>query len=644
MKFTELDLHPLLQKNIDKINFIECTPIQESAIPNILQSRDIAGLAQTGTGKTAAFLLPLIDRVLRGRDMAAQPGGGSVPEANPDDQNDPEKTTAGAEAAELHLRYFPEWRRRQYILILVPTRELADQVYENCQIFLEGTGLSAISVYGGTTYEKQKNGFRDGVEFVIATPGRLIDLHKENICDLRQVRAIVFDEADRMFDMGFKDDMKFILRRIPRERQFLVFSATLNFDVLNVAYEFGAFPVEINISKDQAKADNVADEILHVGQSDKPKFLLSMLKVRNPKQAIIFSNFKHNVERVARFLSENGVPAVGISSLLTQAQRNRVMAQFKGENERNILVATDLAARGLDILGVDLVVNYELPDDPENYVHRIGRTGRAGHKGHAFSLVSDRDVDALTRIEDFLGHKIAIGWLDDKDMVTEMKPFPQDHDRPRSFDRGPREGGRSGGGRGGPRRDGGRDGGRGHGGGRGPRPGGQGGGGRPHHNRNENRNGEHRKDFKRPHHDRPQNDRNQQQPVDGDNLQLQDVPQDQKQSGLRQPQRERRSLRGGPRGEHRRRNQGQERERSPDWQKRDGEAKRDGPRTADVHRRDRLHTNRGHNNRHRHKDGQPRQAGVYRPGGPRPGAAAAKSASVGAKVTGFFKKLFGAKD
>lgn len=422
MKFAELSLHPKIEENLKNINFVDCTPIQEQAIPHLLQGKDLAGLAQTGTGKTAAFLVPLIDRILHSIENSGHP------------------------------RSFREWKKRNCLLVLVPTRELADQVYENASTLLPNTGLSAVAIYGGTTYDKQKAALKSGVEIVIATPGRLIDLYKEHCFDMGQVRAVVFDEADRMFDMGFKDDMKFILRRIPKERQFLVFSATLNFDVLNVAYEFGAEPVEINISRDQAKAEHVKDQIFHVGQEDKPAYLLSLLRKQEPRQAIIFSNFKHNVERITQFLNKNGLPAMGISSLLTQGSRNRVMAQFKAENDRNILVATDLAARGLDILGVDMVVNFELPDDPENYVHRIGRTGRAGQEGKAFSLVSDRDVDALSRIEAFMKNKIESGWLDDADIVSGFVPFPREErfggggmgrrgERPsRDRDRGPRRG------------------------------------------------------------------------------------------------------------------------------------------------------------------------------------------------------------
>ncbi len=466
MKFSEIQLHPILQANLDQIQFVECTKIQDQAIPWIRKGKDLSGLAQTGTGKTGAFLVPIIDRILK----ATQP--------------DP--TVAESETVA-----FPEWKRRQYILVLVPTRELCEQVQENAVKFLANTGMSSVAVYGGTSYDKQTAAMKNGVEFVIATPGRLIDLYKEHNVDLGLIRGIVFDEADRMFDMGFKDDMKFVLRRVPKDRQFMVFSTTLNFDVLNTAYEFGADPVEINISRDQAKAENVKDSIYHVGQDEKASYLLSVLKKHDPKQAIIFSNFKHNVDRITRFLNSNGVPTVGISSLLTQAQRNRVMEQFKAENDRNILVATDLAARGLDILGVDLIVNFDLPDDPENYVHRIGRTGRAGATGTAYSLVSDRDVDALQRIEEYLKHKVDALWLDETEIIKDYQPFPRDEGR---FNKGPSfrdrprpsGGGGGGGGDRGPRRDGRSGPGGGGGGGRdrGPRrdgrsgPGGGGGGGR----------------------------------------------------------------------------------------------------------------------------------------------------------------------
>jgi ATP-dependent RNA helicase RhlB len=458
LKFADLHLEPSLNTSIEKLGFAETTPIQTAVFPHIFEGKDVAGLAQTGTGKTAAFVIPLMDRILKGR----------VALENLSEEQKPE----------IIKRSFQDWKAQNFVLILVPTRELAEQVQENIQKLGEASGLRSAAVYGGTAYDKQKEAFKNQVEFVVATPGRLIDLYKEHIVDLKQVRAIVFDEADRMFDMGFKDDMKYILSRVPRERQFLVFSATLNFDVLNTAYQFGAEPVEVDVSRDQAKAENVKDELFHVGHQDKPMYLLSLLKKHNPKQAIIFSNFKFNVERVARFLSENGVPAMGISSLLTQAQRNRVMEQFKADNEKNILVATDVAARGLDIKGVDLVINYELPQDAESYVHRIGRTGRAGSEGQAFSLVSDRDVESLSRIEDYLKHKVEIGWIEDAELIREFKAFPPEEGR--SYDRdsrGPRQD--RGGGRGGPRGGGDRNQRRDQRGPRGPRQDHRGGEGRP---------------------------------------------------------------------------------------------------------------------------------------------------------------------
>ena len=551
MKFSDLDLHPKLQNNIEKIGFVDCTPIQEQAMPFLLQGKDVAGLAQTGTGKTAAFLVPLINRILKGLE-------------NPAETN-----------------CFREWKKRNCILVLVPTRELADQVFENALKLIPDTNLSAVSIYGGTTYDKQKAALRDGVEIVIATPGRLIDLYKEHCFDMGQVRAIVFDEADRMFDMGFKDDMKFILRRVPRERQFLVFSATLNFDVLNVAYEFGADPVEVSISRDQAKAENVTDQIFHVGQDEKAAYLLSILKKYEPRQAIIFSNFKRNVERLAQFLTKNGMPAMGISSLLTQAQRNRVMEQFKAENDRNILIATDLAARGLDIIGVDMVINFELPDDPENYVHRIGRTGRAGREGQAFSFVSDRDVDALSRIETYVKNKLASGWLEDQDIIKDFAPFPREEDRPRgnggsrSFGNGQR------GNRPPPRQD------------RDRRP---------------------RRDNDRDRDRRPDRDRNQQQ-ADGPRRNQPHASGGQQQGG--QAHRDRRTGRHG---------------QPQNPQNRNSNQRHDGRRPQ--------HSNQP---RHQQGNGQRRhqQHGQSRP--QQKVAAAAGNAGIGSKVTGFFKRLFGQK-
>ncbi len=384
MYFKDLNLSDELFQGVNSNGFEECTPIQSVTIVDGLKGKDISGLAQTGTGKTAAFLIPLMERVFLGK---LKTGG------------------------------FSNWQKGHFCLVLVPTRELAEQVYQDFCSLRGKTNLSAVQVYGGTTYDRQIKMIKSSVEFIVSTPGRLIDLYKSHSLDLRQCRAVVFDEADKMFDMGFKDDMQFLLHRIPRNRQLMFFSATLNFSVTNMAYKFGAHPIEIDLSKKHVRTENVEDFIHHVGESQKPQYLLSLLRKLKPKQTIVFSNFKHKVELIEAFLNKNNIPSVGISSLLTQLQRKRVMEQFRNNSNFNVLVATDVAARGLDVEDVDLVVNYEISDDPENYVHRIGRTGRAKKTGFACSLVCDSDIPNLLRVEEYLSCKLEVKWLEDKDLI-----------------------------------------------------------------------------------------------------------------------------------------------------------------------------------------------------------------------------------
>ncbi len=431
-KFSDYQLHPTLLKAIENMGYTSCTPIQARCIPLLLNGQDIAGLAQTGTGKTAAFLIPMIDRILRSQDKNEE-----IPE-----------------------RIFKNWKDNQFVLILVPTRELVTQVYDNLNQLTAGSGMQSVFLYGGVGYDEQKSSLKKPFQFLVSTPGRLIDLYKEGFVDFKQVRAMIFDEADRMFDMGFQQDVFFILNRVPKDRQLLMFSATLNMLVTEMAYEAHANPVEIDVSRDKVTTENIEDFIIHMGKEEKAKYLLTIFKKYSPKQVIIFSNFKNKVPRVAQFLNDNGYPALGISSLMTQAQRNRVIERFKSENQHNIMVATDLAARGLDIKGVDLVINFELPEDAENYVHRIGRTGRAEQKGMAISFVSDRDVESLVRIEEYLKEKLDTLWIEDTEFVKDFKPMPvEDFYRPQfdkrgpPSDRGPRREGRSGGGDRRPRRD-----------------------------------------------------------------------------------------------------------------------------------------------------------------------------------------------
>lgn len=423
MKFSETSLHPQLLNSVSELGFSECTEIQEKSFPLLLKGGDVAGLAQTGTGKTAAFLLPLMHRMLKGREQKD-----TAPLPKPDDYDPYNAVPVGPD-------YFENWKDSQFVLILVPTRELAEQVFTNFVSFAKNTDLKGVAIYGGVGYDKQKQAFGENVDFVFATPGRLIDLYKDKCVDFRAVRAVVFDEADRMFDMGFAEDMKFILSRLPENRQIALYSATLNLEVMNIMYRFGCNPIDVNVSHDRLTADQVTDEIFHVGQKDKPQYLLSLIKKSAVKQSIVFSNYKHNVARIARFLQDNGIAAVGISSVMTQQQRTKVMSQFREATDPMVLVATDVAARGLDVTGLDLVVNFDLPQDAENYVHRIGRTGRAGTKGYACSLVSDLDVESLQRIQDLLKRKIDNGWMDDPEIIKEFKPFPRDDQRPRTGER-----------------------------------------------------------------------------------------------------------------------------------------------------------------------------------------------------------------
>ena len=328
--FDRFNLHPKINERLKILGFTKPTKIQEKSIPLVQEGKDVSGLAQTGTGKTAAFLIPILQRLYTSTESGEKREG-----VNP----------------------YDSWTPRSTILILVPTRELAEQVAANLNDLTFEGEVSFVKIYGGVPYEKQKKLLEKGATFVVATPGRLIDLYKDKFFDPAQVKCVVFDEADRMFDMGFKEDMKYLLDRVPKDRQFLVFSATLNFDVLRVAYEYGANPVEIEIDRSLPKTDQVQDEIFHVGYNEKPKFLLSLMKSKNYEQAIVFTNFVRNVPKIEKFLQSNGYKALGISSALSQSQRNKVMDNFRN-CETNVLVATDVAARGLDIENVDVVLKF----------------------------------------------------------------------------------------------------------------------------------------------------------------------------------------------------------------------------------------------------------------------------------------------
>ena len=425
MKFEKFNLSKEVLKGIRKCDFKECTPVQEAVIPLILEGKDIDGLSQTGTGKTAAFLIPLIERVLQSMKTSSNDLDLAVKEAEGETIEKPSDDDSITSEEKENKWAYPHWKKGHFILILDPTRELAQQVHDDL-IRLKGeTNIKPVLIYGGSKYESQKEELASDFEFIISTPGRLIDLYKQHVIDLKQCRGVVFDEADRMFDMGFKSDMQFLLYRIPKQRQILLFSATLNFDVTQMIYQFGANPVEFNFSRDDIKAENIDDQLYHIGGDEKPQYLLSILQKFKPQQTIVFSNFKNQIGRIVHFLNENGYQTVGMSSLLPQNQRKQVIEHFKTAKKQSVLVATDLAARGLDIKELDMVINFDLPEQPENYIHRMGRTGRAGRPGQAVSLTSEKDIESLGRIENYLKSKIKVGWLNDEEIIQNFQDFPQ---------------------------------------------------------------------------------------------------------------------------------------------------------------------------------------------------------------------------
>ena len=277
MKFEQFNLSEEILDGIRKCDFKECTPVQEAVIPLILEGKDVDGLSQTGTGKTAAFLIPLIERVLQSIKASSDDLDLdlAVKEAEAEVASDRDSSDVVNKDSK---RAYPHWKKGHFILILDPTRELAQQVHDDLIRLRGQSDIKPVLIYGGSKYESQKEELASDFEFIIGTPGRLIDLYKQHIIDLKQCRGVVFDEADRMFDMGFKSDMQFLLYRIPKHRQILLFSATLNFDVTQMIYQFGANPVELNFSRDDIKAENIDDQLYHIGADEKPRYLLSILK------------------------------------------------------------------------------------------------------------------------------------------------------------------------------------------------------------------------------------------------------------------------------------------------------------------------------------------------------------------------------
>ncbi len=386
---TRFDSFPFSQAILDGLRdagFEYCTPIQAATLPLALDGQDVAGQAQTGTGKTAAFLLAILHL------LDQEPA-------------DPRRRANQPRA-----------------LIVAPTRELAIQIHRDAEVLASHTGHHVRVVYGGTAYEKQRKDLEAGVDILIGTPGRLIDYFKQRVFDLRAIQAVVLDEADRMFDLGFIKDIRYLLRRCPppEQRLSMLFSATLSWRVLELAYEHMNNPQKVEVEAEQITADRVRETGYMVANEEKIPLLLGLIGRLENARSIVFVNTKREAERVWGYLEGNGHKAAILSGDVPQKKRERLLKQF-ADDEVSVLVATDVAARGLHIPGVTHVFNYDLPDDPEDYVHRIGRTARAGAEGDAVAFICETYAFSLPDIEDYIGHKIPIEPVS-RELLAEVDP------------------------------------------------------------------------------------------------------------------------------------------------------------------------------------------------------------------------------
>lgn len=373
--FSEFGLHPDLLKAISASGYTVATPIQAQAIPAIIDGRDVMGAAQTGTGKTAAFTLPLLHRLMPYASHSTSPA-----------------------------------RHPVRALILAPTRELADQVADSVKRYSESCPLRVAVVFGGVDISAQKEELRKGCELVIATPGRLLDHIEQKTINLSQVNTLVLDEADRMLDMGFLPDLERIVKLLPKSRQSLLFSATFSGEIRKLARSFLKSPIEINVAPQNATAENVTQIAYPVSGNNKQAAVLYLLKSRSLSQVIIFVNTKIGASRLTHELVKEGIKAESIHGDKSQLERIKALESFKS-GETTVLVATDVAARGLDVAGLPCVINVDLPFNPEDYVHRIGRTGRAGASGEAIALYTDHEEKLLEDIEKLIKVKVPRGTL-----------------------------------------------------------------------------------------------------------------------------------------------------------------------------------------------------------------------------------------
>ena len=386
--FIALGLSPSILRAIDEIGYSQPTPIQSAAIPRVLSGRDLIGIAQTGTGKTAAFVLPLLELLAK------------TPLHGP---------------------------RRPRLLVVAPTRELALQIDENVRLLAKHTKFRCVTIFGGVGEQPQKDALRRGADVIVATPGRLIDLMGSRHVDLRDVRHAVLDEADRMLDMGFLPQIRRIVQALPKERQTLLFSATLSSDIERVTKEFLRNPEVVEIGRRANPADTVEQFLYPVPKSRKIDLLLHLLRDSSLDSVLVFSRTKHGADKIARKLKAAHVETATIHSNRSQSQRVSALTAFKNGKVR-VLVATDIAARGIDVEGISHVINFDFPMHAEDYVHRIGRTGRAEAEGDAISFVTPEDEGSVRDLEKMIKRSIPrrrIEGFDYTDRAPAVVPQPR---------------------------------------------------------------------------------------------------------------------------------------------------------------------------------------------------------------------------
>jgi ATP-dependent RNA helicase RhlE len=414
--FDSLELIEPLQRAVAAANYESMTPIQAKAIPPLLDGRDVLGCAQTGTGKTAAFLLPIIHKL------------GS--------ERLPDKPVIRA-------------------LILTPTRELAAQIGESFETYSKFLDLHHQVIFGGVNQRPQVSSLRKGIDVLVATPGRLLDLHGQGHIDFSDVSFFVLDEADRMLDMGFINDIRKVLAMLPKRKQNLLFSATMPDSIVRLASGFLDSPIRIEVDPQSTTVERITQTLMYVDRTDKKSLLTDLLRGDEVESAIVFTRTKHGANRVTKDLNSAGIDAAAIHGNKSQGARIRALAGFKA-GELRVLVATDIASRGIDVEGVSHVFNYELPNIPESYVHRIGRTGRAGREGIAIAFCDETENSYLRDIERLIGQRLELNsehnWHSERARNSTEPPPKRNQGQSNHRGRGQGQGGRGGGGGGGSQR------------------------------------------------------------------------------------------------------------------------------------------------------------------------------------------------